>query len=757
MIIGSIKTILLYALASYCAQIMSYRTASLKSAPDRIMAFFIMFASLVVFQLEFAGSGIGPLKISYASSLVMFGLLLATLLYGKKAPENSERPAPPSTFEKLGPAPALAVAAAFSVIFLYAAYALIAPPAPTDAFLDHLVFPAEWLRAGKIVMVQTLSPDQATTYYPSNSELLYLWNMLPIHDDLLAGLLEPACLLISAIAGCRIATRMGLKSGPAIAAAAISAAVPGVAVMALHSGVDLFFTAFILCCAAFLMPDENGERSIGEIALAGFAAGLAIGSKYVGVISVACLAPLLLAGMGGKKSIKIPSTILIFAACAAITGGFWYFRNYVFTGSAFYPLGLKIGDATIMPGAFYKQAMRNAYLHVSYGDIKAFANIFRIHLLGPIAPALFAAGFVAFRFGDSRRAAKAVFAMLCLSICAAILLIKKDIDLRMFGWIVPAALLALSGLLLIIADKECEWWKRYAAFLGPLLFIIFWFVNPYNTANNYRFTAPAVFFIAACVFPRADDNRSSWFFGAAALVAVFSNMATIKRCAAFLVMALRNPGEDAWLGAVGWTTFFAALFCAALSAALIFAFIGKKGYFRICICAACLALPIFLHVKSGQMEIGRYNWYGSHYLGRGWRAVGAIKQPLIIAYAGNCSPYGLYGNRLKNKVKYINLDGRRGKLFHDYENELKRMPGYIMPVDSVGLNYVLRSSQNYEKWLETLRYEQAAILFVSREFYRGVISDPVELTWALSNPKTFKQVYHSGDVFVFAIRNNAGN
>lgn len=744
----SLKFIILNALLLLGSWAAVCRFLGFRGGLDRVLGAFVVGASLVVLSFQAVGAFGG---INYRDILLVHGAVFV-LFWLVSSIKPAGGPAPAVAGCETGPEPssgfgiALLLLCFCGVFFANAAFALTSPPAVTDAFLDHLVFPAEWLKAGRITLVQTLSPEQATTYYPGNAELLYLWLMLPLHDDLVAGLLETMCLAVAALACVRAGRRLGLADG-AVGGAVLAALAPGFMLLSRMFSVDLFFAACFMTAAAFLLPDREGRVSASETIIAGLAAGLAVGAKYVGLPFAILLLPLLVAGSGGGP--RVLRAGLFFAAAAA-TCAYWYVRNIAVTGSAFYPLGLEVAGIEIMQGAHDRAALFRSYLHIPTSDIAYLGRLFSEHIYGYW---LLLGSALVFTVGAWAAAGKSGKALLVLLYCCLALgcIGLQSEAITPGRW--PAAIPVVAALIFILLIRTLfpqeAWWRRYVLGLGVLWTIIFWFAVPYNTANNYRFIAPAAFFfglLMAGVLKQSGFRFGWWLLAGCALAA---NAKNAGRIAGFLREAFSNFGRSGWhadsltmMGIAALTVFLACVFAALM--------LLKK--YRLSLISGLLfamSLAACVSFKAGYMESGRYHWYGWHYLGSGWAAIGRIKEPVTIAYAGNCSPYGLYGNGLKNDVLYVNTDGS-DLLFHDYEKALReKNNGKTVIEQVVWLDYVYRSEQDFEKWHEALVKKKVDYLFVSKQFYRGHVEMPVEGRWALGHPGLFRQVFHQDDVWIF--------
>ncbi|HOC93659.1 MAG TPA: hypothetical protein PKH33_15025 [bacterium] len=736
-----------------------------RRGPERLLAACVVFVSTVAFTLLLLSMA-GAIKYpnAFAAQVVILAVVVAAARVKSKSSRAVYSPdvlsygeASNSEPDAMAGAAMAAVKVISAVLFLMmCSFALTMPPAPTDAFLDHLVFPAEWLRAGKIVFVQTLSPEQATTYYPGNGELMYLWLMLPLNDDLLCGLMESASLLTALLAACVIGLRAGMPPKSAATAAAAGAAVPIVLAQTLQFGIDLYFTAFFLTAVAFLIPRSDGARAKGDMLMAGLAAGLAVGSKYFGAVMLALLVPLVVARARGESWKKVLSRADAFFAAAAAAGIFWYARNLSLTGSPFYPMGLDIFGWKIFEGAFERAAMFRSYLHIPASDMGAFGKIVVGRALGGGAAAvLFGAALIA---GALKAAPGRATAARAAAFAAAVG--ATAAQARHPGFLPASAASALpliSGALFFSLMSAALKTRRaphvrLVIALVPAVFLLFWHVNPYNIENNARFLAPGLMLAAIGIGIAMWKGKweRGWWAVAGALA--LGNVGAATRFGAF--------ARDAFFGGAGmpeWVSNAApalALFAVAALAgsAAFFAPAGRKPARAIVpALVAAAALHFALPYKSGHMERFRYDWYGAHYLASGWRALNSIDSALTVAYSGNCSPYGLYGHKLKNRVIYANVDGRQGAVFHHYEKDLRSFPGYKPPLESVWLNHIFRGYPDFDAWLAVLIKEDVDVLFLTREFARGRVETPVEAYWAAENPDLFHPYFIQGDTFIFVI------
>ncbi|HOX27639.1 MAG TPA: hypothetical protein PLQ76_00645, partial [bacterium] len=652
---------------------------------DRVLSLFVYSASLIVISCQLKSlSGTLSFENLFLFHLFILAFIFSMyLLFARKRSSGLYNKSNAVDYGSLFSPPVITAGLLFLCM---GAFVMVMPPAPTDAFLDHLVFPAEWLHAHSITLVPTLSPDQATTYYPANGELMYLWLMLPLHDDLLAGLLEPLCLLVSAAAAFGIARELGVGRRIAASAAATACIVPVVISQTHQFGIDLFFTASFLCSARFILM-LNGEKRerLSAVIGAGLAIGLAMGAKYLGVIFAVLLLPAILSS---RTSYFAKATnLFLFTLASAATGSYWYVRNLIVTGSPFYPLGVNLLGLPVFKGAYTRSAMLNSYLHTPVGDIASLgsivtSNIFSVFLIIALAFTLIAC---MRKYGDL--AGLAATAFLCLCTMLSLLLIRKNIFTA--GFVRPA--LVLLFLLTIVfmtnrLSRGLEWSSRLVLLYAPVIFAIFWFVNPYNIANNARFTAPGVFFLFILSAFITDKAGYPWCWSIIAAGAIAGNASNLMRLHHFAADSFTPEAFSSGDARPVLLTIYLLFF---LSCLFLFFCVSKRNWkiSPLFLFAVIILLWFGISIKSSYMDANRYAWYSGHYLAPGWKVIARFKDPLNIAYTGNCSPYGLYGNKLKNGVGYVNIDGGSG-LFHEY---VRRMPAgkrALLLNDSTDLNRV---------------------------------------------------------------------
>jgi hypothetical protein len=211
----------------------------------------------------------------------------------------------------------------------------------SDTLRYHGPIAARFVQEGAIGSLHFLSTDAVNTYLPFNSELLHGVGILLLGNDLLSPLLNLAWLglaLLSAWsigrpAGLGLITLMG--AGLVLGSPALANSQPGT------GDSDIIAMAFALAALALLV---NGGLRPVPIAIAGLAAGMAVGTKLTVVAAVATLTvgiPLL-----AERGRRLRATVL-WLVPLTITGGFWYVRNLVHADNPFPWFGLDFGPLSL--------------------------------------------------------------------------------------------------------------------------------------------------------------------------------------------------------------------------------------------------------------------------------------------------------------------------------------------------------------------------------------------------------------------------
>jgi hypothetical protein len=256
----------------------------------------------------------------------------------RAAPASSPdgvRPSPPrSSVAELLVAGA-AVAVVLVAWFAHALSVLSTGITDIDSNQYHLPFAATFVQTGWVSRLHFAWVDPTWTYYPFGGELLHAVGILLFRTDLLSVVLNLAWLAWALVAAWYVGVPWRVQALTTAAAAVVAAtpvmeaSAPGAATVDM-AVIALLLTALaVIANGATTLGTDRRARihfSTGELAIAGVAVGLAIGTKVnaagAGVTIVVGL--VVLAASGTRLR-----TLLACGLPAALSGGFWYVRNLI--------------------------------------------------------------------------------------------------------------------------------------------------------------------------------------------------------------------------------------------------------------------------------------------------------------------------------------------------------------------------------------------------------------------------------------------
>jgi hypothetical protein len=590
-----------------------------------------------------------------------------------------------------------------------------------DSLSYHLFFSARWLQDHRLSIIPTPFSDVAQAYAPANGELFFLWLMLPFHGDLLARMGQLPFAVLGAVTLFALARHLGAAREHAVYPAAFFLLSRPVLETAIGANVDL------ICAAMFLATLYLGVVAVDrdeprDWLIWGASFGLYAGSKYVALMYVPILLSIVIArGLRVRAAWALPGI--------AALGAPWYLRNWIAAGSPIYPATLKIAGVTVARGAFDRAAMLNTVFHSTD--------------LG-LLPAVLAHG-----FGPT-----------------------------LFLVFLPVAL--IGGV--VMARKG--WWPCGFVLLATAVMIpLFWFGFPVNIDS--RFMMPVVG-PALLVFAFAFRRNETWNAVVRGVYAL---------AAAWIVIGARTelPASlpwfmSGWLRLEGVVPQSFVLWLGVLAVAMAFAWVlfPKRSL------GAIPAMAALVVAAGAVLALGADRWcppercaylavtspYIRENLVDGWQWVAGNTRRSTIAYTGINLPYPLSGDQLTNRVVYVDIAGRPGWRFHDYDRAyrdghfapapplLARGSGELEPIrnrpDGPGQD-ALRP--RYERmqgirgaWVSSLRRLGVAHLFVAmlsayeiNYQWHNAGGFPVEDAWAAADPQSFRVEYENPQVRIYAV------
>ena len=333
------------------------------SALERLLAWGVVAVSQVVVTSVAAGALAGRYEpgIVFAVNALCVALLLAALV------RRGGRVGLPG----LGRFPRLEwwqwslLGLAAAAIAWRAVLAFVLPPFAYDSLTYHLTAVAQWVQEGSI------APNDYSlccARYPHNGEVVAAWPALFLGRDALVDLPQVGFALLGALATGSLARSAGVAAGGALAAGALFALTPVVLAQANVAYVDVATVAMLLSSLALLARFLEAPAFSFQAARAGpqprwallvpggLAAGLALGTKQIGipmagVLVVLVFAHLVRAALRGRvRWAPAAGGALLFLACILVTGGYWYVRNVVEVGSPVWPVEVQFLGTTVFSG-----------------------------------------------------------------------------------------------------------------------------------------------------------------------------------------------------------------------------------------------------------------------------------------------------------------------------------------------------------------------------------------------------------------------
>ena len=217
-------------------------------------------------------------------------------------------------------------------VVVYCGLMDLLPPTARDALIHHLAIPKLWLKAGGFYEI----PWAIFSYYPMNLDLLYL-GPLALGYDVGAQFIHHAFGLASAfLVFLYLRSRLGPLHG--LAGALLFIATPIVMRLAGTAYVDLGLVFFTAAAGFGLMEWRETDRKkwfyISAVAL-----GMAMGTKYQGIISAVPLVLAVLVWSRNKKGADGPiAATATYVVIALVVFSPWLIKNYILTGNPTYPL-----------------------------------------------------------------------------------------------------------------------------------------------------------------------------------------------------------------------------------------------------------------------------------------------------------------------------------------------------------------------------------------------------------------------------------
>jgi hypothetical protein len=215
-----------------------------------------------------------------------------------------------------------------------------------DTLWYHLPLAARFVQDGSITPIHFLDLELVTAFYPANSELFHGLGILLMGNDVFSPVLNSCWLALALLAGWCVGRPFGAGVLTLCGVAALMATPSLVATQPGGGYDDIVGLALLLASGAILINNRSAhgrDRLVG-VAIAALAAGLALGTKLTLVIPIAALTiGVFVVARRGKRLMDGA----VWLVGVALTGSFWYVRNWVAVGNPIPSVHLKVGPISL--------------------------------------------------------------------------------------------------------------------------------------------------------------------------------------------------------------------------------------------------------------------------------------------------------------------------------------------------------------------------------------------------------------------------
>lgn len=212
------------------------------------------------------------------------------------------------------------------------------PPVSRDALTHHLAVPKLYLKHGCIYEI----PFMPFSYYPMNLDLLYLVSLY-FGNDIIPKFIHFSFALLTAWL-LFVYLKRRVKAVYGLAGALFFLSIPIMLKLSISVYVDLGLMFFSTASLFSLFKWMEDNRRLRYLIISGLFCGLAMGTKYNGLVIFVLLA-LFVPFIFSRYTRGVPPSFLevvrhglIFSFVALIVFSPWMIRNYSWTNNPIYPL-----------------------------------------------------------------------------------------------------------------------------------------------------------------------------------------------------------------------------------------------------------------------------------------------------------------------------------------------------------------------------------------------------------------------------------
>ncbi|MEX2394166.1 MAG: hypothetical protein WD826_06780, partial [Actinomycetota bacterium] len=223
---------------------------------------------------------------------------------------------------------AIVIAAAIVVLSLWSLpffASLSSGPVDVDTQTYHLPNAAKFVQDGWLTRLHHTTPDNAIPYHPANSEVIHALLMMSFGSDFLSLFVNHAWAVLLIVAAWSFGSRWN-ASAPSAIAMCVVLATPTLVSTQPGSAMNDTMGLFFFTASVAILVRSNGE--LVPTITAALAAGVAVGTKLTLLVPVAALTLVLpvFTTLGGRRLLR---PFLAWVGCLALTGSYWFIRNWV--------------------------------------------------------------------------------------------------------------------------------------------------------------------------------------------------------------------------------------------------------------------------------------------------------------------------------------------------------------------------------------------------------------------------------------------
>lgn len=207
----------------------------------------------------------------------------------------------------------------------------LSPAWDYDGLMYHLLGPRLFLEAGKIIPYT----DNWYINAPFNIEMVFSIGLV-FGDDMFPKLIHFTLGALYILAGFLLARRL-LNGNAAWLSTALILGIPTLPILAGFAYIDLGWSAFeVLALLAFMIWFQDKDQR--WLLLSGLMCGLAMGSKYLGLMGFGLLGLVIVTIDLRSSWRELISTILVFSVPAVLVACPWYLKNLIWFKNPVFPL-----------------------------------------------------------------------------------------------------------------------------------------------------------------------------------------------------------------------------------------------------------------------------------------------------------------------------------------------------------------------------------------------------------------------------------